>query len=130
MLKPYYQDEWVTIYHGDCSEILPQLPKVDLVLTDPPYNVGKDYGESVDDSMSTNEYKEWCNNWFLQLKPLTDCIVLTTGITNLPMWIADIERTHKIIAWVKENQCSRNYLGVTSGFNIWEPILVTDWVTV
>lgn len=39
MLKPYYQDEWVTIYHGDCREILPQLPKVDLVLTDPPYGI-------------------------------------------------------------------------------------------
>ncbi len=37
MLKPYYQDEWVTIYHGDCREILPTLEKVDLVLTDPPY---------------------------------------------------------------------------------------------
>ena len=38
-MKPYYQDEWVTIYHGDCREILPQLPKVDLVLTDPPYGI-------------------------------------------------------------------------------------------
>ncbi|KKL75251.1 hypothetical protein LCGC14_2056710, partial [marine sediment metagenome] len=36
-MKPYYQDEWVTIYLGDCREILPQLPKVDLVLTDFPY---------------------------------------------------------------------------------------------
>ena len=36
-MKPYYQDEWVTIYHGDCREILPSLEKVDLVLTDPPY---------------------------------------------------------------------------------------------
>ncbi len=40
MTKPYYQDEWVTIYHGDCREILPELPKVDLVLTDPPYSSG------------------------------------------------------------------------------------------
>jgi len=39
-MKPYYQDEWVTIYHGDCREILPSLPKVDLVLTDPPYGIG------------------------------------------------------------------------------------------
>jgi len=37
-MKPYYEDKWVTIYHGDCREILPQLDvKVDLVLTDPPY---------------------------------------------------------------------------------------------
>ncbi len=37
--KPYYQDTAVTIYHGDCREILPELPKVDLVLTDPPYGL-------------------------------------------------------------------------------------------
>jgi DNA modification methylase len=41
-MKPYYQDDWVTIYHGDCREILPTLPKVDLVLTDPPYGIGAD----------------------------------------------------------------------------------------
>jgi len=39
-MKPYYQDEYVTIYHGDCREILPELPMVDLVLTDPPYSSG------------------------------------------------------------------------------------------
>ncbi|KKK53934.1 hypothetical protein LCGC14_3089800, partial [marine sediment metagenome] len=36
-MKPYFEDEAVTIYHGDCRDILPHLPKVDLVLTDPPY---------------------------------------------------------------------------------------------
>lgn len=36
-IKPYYCDESVCIIHGDCREILPTLPKVDLVLTDPPY---------------------------------------------------------------------------------------------
>jgi len=41
MIEPYYQDEWVTIYHGDCREILPLIPdkSIDLVLTDPPYGV-------------------------------------------------------------------------------------------
>lgn len=38
-MRPYYQDDAVTIYHGDCREILPQLEPVDLVLTDPPYEV-------------------------------------------------------------------------------------------
>jgi DNA modification methylase len=39
-MTPYYEDDWATIYHGDCRQILPELPKVDLVLTDPPYGVG------------------------------------------------------------------------------------------
>jgi len=37
MVKPYYQDDAVTIYHGDCREIVPQLGRFDLLLTDPPY---------------------------------------------------------------------------------------------
>jgi len=41
---PYYDKDGITIYCGDCREILPQLDvKVDLVLTDPPYGVGLDY---------------------------------------------------------------------------------------
>ena len=40
-MRPYYQDPSCTIYHGDCREILPDLPPVDLVLTDPPYGINK-----------------------------------------------------------------------------------------
>lgn len=36
-MKPYYQDQAITIYHGDCLEMLPFLDPVDLVLTDPPF---------------------------------------------------------------------------------------------
>lgn len=39
-VTPYYEDGSVTIYHGDCREILPELDVVvDLVLTDPPYGI-------------------------------------------------------------------------------------------
>ena len=36
-MKPYYQDDAVKIYHGDCREIVPTLGRFDLLLTDPPY---------------------------------------------------------------------------------------------
>lgn len=38
-MTPYYEHAGITIYHGDCREILPTLPKFDLVLTDPPYGI-------------------------------------------------------------------------------------------
>jgi site-specific DNA-methyltransferase (adenine-specific) len=37
-MKPYYQHKSITIYHGDCKEVIPILDKVDCVITDPPYD--------------------------------------------------------------------------------------------
>lgn len=37
--KPYYDHDGITIYHGDCREILPSLGQVDLAITDPPYGI-------------------------------------------------------------------------------------------
>jgi len=36
-VNPYYDEDGITIYHGDAAEVWPTLPKVDLIFTDPPY---------------------------------------------------------------------------------------------
>lgn len=36
-LTPYYDDGSVTLYHGDCRDVLPALGMVDVCITDPPY---------------------------------------------------------------------------------------------
>lgn len=43
MTEPYYQDDLVTIYHGDCNEIVPQIGAFDSVVTSPPYDDMRDY---------------------------------------------------------------------------------------
>ncbi len=42
-MTPYYSEAGITIYHGDCREILPEVWfGVDLLLTDPPYGINWD----------------------------------------------------------------------------------------
>ena len=48
-----------TLYLGDCRDILPTLPKVDLVLTDPPYGIGADKAKA---HSSIRDCDEWENN--------------------------------------------------------------------
>lgn len=69
-MKPYYDDgRGIQIFLGDCREILPQLPKVDLVLTDPPY--GMDYQSA------------WRIDWQRKEK--------IVGDHEFPMWIFDVK---------------------------------------
>lgn len=44
LITPYFKDDAVTIYHGDCRKIVPLLGRFDLLLTDPPYGIGASKG--------------------------------------------------------------------------------------
>lgn len=46
-MRPYYEHAGITIFNADCREVLPQL-YFDSIITDPPYGVGKDYGQTED----------------------------------------------------------------------------------
>lgn len=68
-MKPYYDQDGITIYHGDCREVIPQLEPVDLVVTSPPYNLSAPGGSDFtkldngygphDDSMPHSDYVAW-----------------------------------------------------------------------
>jgi len=48
--KPYYEQDGIVIYHGDCREILSSLEGFTAVVTDPPYGLsfmGKDWDHGV-----------------------------------------------------------------------------------
>ena len=69
-MQPYYQDDAVTIYHGDAFEVAPQLEGVDLVLTDPDYsgeNIGVregSYGDEPKVKLPDLTYMRWCAQWW------------------------------------------------------------------
>lgn len=44
--QPYYNEDGITIYHGDCRDIMPKLGQFDLMLTDPPYGIGESKGKN------------------------------------------------------------------------------------
>lgn len=58
---PAYERPGVMIYQMDCLEAMRRLPAnlIDLTITSPPYNIGKEY-ESVAD---VDEYISWCAEW-------------------------------------------------------------------
>lgn len=37
-MKPYFEEDGITIYHGDCREVLPEL-QADALVSDPPYGI-------------------------------------------------------------------------------------------
>lgn len=57
------------IHTGDCLAVLPTLESgsAQCVLADPPYNIGKDFG-NASDKQPMDEYLKWCDTW------ITECL--------------------------------------------------------
>jgi site-specific DNA-methyltransferase (adenine-specific) len=60
-LNPYYSDGLITLYHGDCREVLPTLDVTGLVVSDPPYgiNLNNDWQNEIhaEQGRATNNAK-------------------------------------------------------------------------
>ena len=111
-MKPYYDEAGITIYHGDCREVLSSVT-ADLVLTDPPYGVGMDYGE-FDDTRA--EVKELADEVLPLLRSAAPVVAVTPGIVNLSLW----PDADWCLAWTWPHTGSTGRWG----FNQWGPILV------
>ena len=67
--QPSYEDEHVLLYHGDCCSLMDRLPPevFHLVVTSPPYNIGKDY----ETKLSLEDYLKWTRGWIEKVYRLT-----------------------------------------------------------
>lgn len=59
-MKPYYEEANITIYHGDCLEIMPQLEPVDAIVTDPPFS----FTGGISNGMSANASDQFFVFWW------------------------------------------------------------------
>ena len=104
-----------TIICGDCLDVMREMPDrcVDLVVTSPPYNAAKDYGNCAD-SWDAEDYFAWNVEWIKAV-----CRILKKGhvlCLNLPWCFGSRPRTfvpHRLATMI-ENETS---------------LRLTDWVT-
>jgi site-specific DNA-methyltransferase (adenine-specific) len=82
-----------TIYLMDCMEGMKQIPdkSVDLIVTDPPYNIGKAKWDKI------NNYIEWCGAW------LIECQRVLKDNGSLYFWHNDMIQIVRLMEWVCNN---------------------------
>ena len=82
-----YETEHGTLFQGDCLELMGRMEpgSVDVIFADPPFNLGKFYGDHYDDKTSEATYLEWSREWIAKGVEL-----LSPGgaffLYNIPKW--------------------------------------------
>ncbi len=97
-MTPYYERGGVTIYHGDCRDVLSAIESGthDITLTDAPYNGDLKYGPGTDDSRPWDEYLAWLDSIIAACERVSRgpvlCFVSKPGLLGMaqrraPWWI-------------------------------------------
>ena len=118
----------VTVYNGDCLACLADIPDetVDLIFADPPYNIGKKFGDFLDSWPSDKHYAEWCYQWLElcinKLKPHGSLYVMTStqAMPYLDLWLRDRLTVLSRIVWHYDSSGvqAKKHFG-----SLYEPIL-------
>lgn len=111
-MQAYYEDDQITIYHGDCRDILPHL-RGDCVITDPPYGIGFDYDQWED---AEPAWYELMDEAVPLMKAAAPFVVLPScSMRRIGWWYAN-HHPDWLIAWYKGSPGHRSDIG----FNDWE----------
>lgn len=107
-MNPYYDENGITIYHGDCLEVLPSLTSVELVVVDPPYTFGlastirEGKAGSWSDLMNN---ATWYAAWLQEIKRLTFSSQGAAWVFNSWRAFPVLARATMSIQWPIESLC-------------------------
>lgn len=123
-----YQNDTATIFQGNCIDVLNQIPDgtISLIFADPPYNIGKKFGDFKDAWPSDIKYAEWCYEWLsLCIKKLTPTgslyvMTSTQAMPYIDLWLRDRLSIMSRIVWHYDSSGvqAKKYYG-----SLYEPIL-------
>lgn len=87
---------------GNCLDVINQVKDntIDLVFADPPYNLGKDFGNSSDKWDDREEYLEWCYRWIDQcFRVLKDngTFYIMNSTQNMPHISIYLQKKYNVI---------------------------------
>jgi DNA modification methylase len=120
MLKPYYEDEQVTLYNADCREVIPTLKarSVQAVVTDPPYGVSQECNLTADGIKKYGgvDFGAWDDIFPLDVLPLLASLQAHSYyifcpyqvLGDLSRWASNHKMLERVLWWKKTNPTRRN----------------------
>ena len=114
-MKPYYEHGGVTIYLGDCLDVLPQLPTARLAFSDPPYNSGLKYGAGTNDQR--DDYWEWLGERIAAMRAVGEAVVVKHSALKLPEFVSRFPG--RVLVWHKTFSSGFPLHGIATH---WEPL--------
>lgn len=121
-------DSQTTLIQGECLSVFEEIPNgsIHLIFADPPYNIGKQFGEFKDRWPSDEDYVAWCYSWLeICLRKLTDTgslyvMTSTQAMPYLDLWLRKNCTVLSRIIWHYDSSGvqARRYYG-----SMYEPIL-------
>lgn len=65
----YYQDEFVTLHHARCEDVLPTLRSFDMVMTSPPYNLKRQWWSQGANGIHGTLARKFTDEWYEDTVP-------------------------------------------------------------
>jgi len=112
-MKPYYNKDGITIYNGDCLEVMKQFENdsFDLVLTDPPYSLpNNQFRPKARISQRTfgefSPYQTFWRQFIIEIKKVSkDDLIIFSDEVFYPVIYPELYENYyatKLIVWDKE----------------------------